>query len=271
MTMTETNVEHSMTLSNGNHLRYVTRGPTSSAAVVLVHGWLDSWRSFELVLDAMPPTVSVVGVSLRGFGGSDAPAHGYEISDFAGDVVELVERLGVKSAVYVGHSMGSRVVQRIAVERPDLVAGLVLIGGFARVEPAFVDEVWSVVSELTDPVNEDFVREFQAGTIEAPVSESFFEQVIAESMRAPALCGEMPLPAPSNQENAVGPSQIQAPTLLIWGDHDTLIPRAEQDRLVSIIPDSELVVYEGVGHCPNWEQPGRVAGDIDAFRSRLTA
>ena len=184
MTMTDTNVEHSMKLSNGNPCGTHERAD-ASAAVVMVHGWPDSWRSFELVLDALPPTVSAVAVSLRGFGGSDAPEHGYEISDFAGDVVELVEHLGVKSAVYVGHSMGSRVVQRIAVERPDLVAGVVLIGGFAHVEPAFVDEVWSVVSELTDPVNEDFVREFQAGTIEAPVSESFFEQVIAETMRAP--------------------------------------------------------------------------------------
>ena len=58
---------------------------------------------------------------------------------------------------------------------------------------------------------------------------------------------------------------ITAPTLLLWGDHDALFPRQEQERLVASIPDARLLVYPETGHSPNWERPERVAHDLDAF------
>ena len=59
--------------------------------------------------------------------------------------------------------------------------------------------------------------------------------------------------------------RIAAPTLLLWGEHDALFPRQEQERLVASIPDARLLVYQETGHCPNWERPERVANDLDAF------
>ena len=114
MSTTAPLTEQVMTLASGHRLRYATRGADQPIAVVFVHGWPDSWRSFEPVLDALPPTVGAISVSLRGFGGSDAPADGYTPDDFAADVAELVDHLGVRSAVFVGHSMGTLVVQRLA-------------------------------------------------------------------------------------------------------------------------------------------------------------
>ena len=121
--------EHTLTLASGHRLRYATRRADLPISVVFVHGWPDSWRSFQPVLDALPPTIGAISVSLRGFGGSDAPADGYTPDDFAADVRELVDHLGVTSAVFVGHSMGTLVVQRLAASHPEVVAGLVLIGG----------------------------------------------------------------------------------------------------------------------------------------------
>ena len=89
MTTTAPITEHVLTLASGHQLRYATRGAGLPIAVVFVHGWPDSWRSFEPVLDALPPTTSAVSVSLRGFGGSDAPPDGYTPDDFAADVREL--------------------------------------------------------------------------------------------------------------------------------------------------------------------------------------
>ena len=77
MSTTAPITEHVLTLSSGHRLRYATRGAEGPIAVVFVHGWPDSWRSFEPVLDALAPTTSAVSVSLRGFGGSDAPPDGY--------------------------------------------------------------------------------------------------------------------------------------------------------------------------------------------------
>ena len=172
MSTTAPLTEQVMTLASGHRLRYATRGADQPIAVVFVHGWPDSWRSFEPVLDALPPTVGAISVSLRGFGGSDAPADGYTPDDFAADVAELVDHLGVRSAVFVGHSMGTLVVQRLAASRPDMVAGLVLIGGLRALPDEVFEEVWSVVQDLADPISEAFVREFQSSTLAAPVPGS---------------------------------------------------------------------------------------------------
>ena len=92
---------------------------------MFVHGWPDSWRSSSRCSTPSRhrPRRSA---SARGFGGSDAPPDGYTPDDFAADVRELVDHLDVTSAVFVGHSMGTLVVQRLAAART--VAGLVLAG-----------------------------------------------------------------------------------------------------------------------------------------------
>jgi pimeloyl-ACP methyl ester carboxylesterase len=256
--------EHTFSLADGHQLCYATRHPDAPLTLVFVHGWPDSWRSFQPVLDNLPPTVGAVSVSLRGFGGSDAPIDGYTPDDFAADVHDLAEHLGVTSAVFVGHSMGTLVVQRLAASHPELVAGLVLIGGLNRLPDDVYDEVWSVVHDLADPISEQFVREFQSSTLAVPVPEVFFDQLVAESLKAPArvwraaFAGIRTMPPARDTE-------ITAPTLLLWGDQDALVPRAEQDVLLCAIPSARLVVYQGAGHSPNWEQPERVAHDINTF------
>jgi pimeloyl-ACP methyl ester carboxylesterase len=60
-------------------------------------------------------------------------------------------------------------------------------------------------------------------------------------------------------------AEIRVSTLLLWGDHDALFSRNDQDRVVAAITGSRLIVYPDTGHCPNWERPERVASDINAF------
>ena len=264
MTTTTPITEHVLTLTSGHRLRFATQQADGPITVVFVHGWPDSWRSFEPVMTALPSTIGAISVSLRGFGGSDAPPDGYTPDDFAADVHDLAEHLDITSAVFVGHSMGSLVVQQLAAAHPEMVAGLVLIGGLNQLPDDVFADVWSAVEDLTDPISERFVREFQSSTLAGPVPARFFDQLVAESLKAPArvwraaFAGIRTMP-PAND------ARITAPTLLLWGDQDALVPRTEQDRLVSTIPEARLVVYSGAGHSLNWEQPTRVARDIEAF------
>jgi len=262
MTTSPSITEHTLTLASGDRLRYATRRADLPISVVFVHGWPDSWRSFQPVLDALAPTIGAISVSLRGFGGSDAPADGYTPDDFAADVAELVDHLGVRSAVFVGHSMGTLVVQRLAASHPEVVAGLVLIGGLRTLPDEVFEEVWSVAQDLDDPISEQFVREFQSSTLAAPVPDGFFDQLVAESLQAPARVWRA---AFAGIRTMPPDAAISAPTLLLWGDQDALVPRSEQDTLLATIPGAQLVVYEGAGHSPNWEQPERVARDIEAL------
>jgi non-heme chloroperoxidase len=86
--------------------------------------------------------------------------------------------------------------------------------------------------------------------------------VIAESCKLPARVWQALLDGIFAYEltGAVG-----CPTLLVWGAHDAMFGRAGQDALLRAIPGARLVVYEGSGHCPNWEEPERFARELAAF------
>jgi pimeloyl-ACP methyl ester carboxylesterase len=60
-------------------------------------------------------------------------------------------------------------------------------------------------------------------------------------------------------------NKINAPTLIVWGDQDAFLPRADQETLKAGIMGSRLVVYPGAGHAVYWEEPDRVASDLAAF------
>ena len=63
--------------------------------------------------------------------------------------------------------------------------------------------------------------------------------------------------------------RIKALTLIIWGDQDTFVRRSDQQILTSAIPNSQLSIYEGTGHSPQWEEPERFTSEILAFIERI--
>jgi non-heme chloroperoxidase len=253
-------------LTTGPALHYVEQGPTpAEEAVVLVHGWPDSAHSYSRVLAALPARYRAVAMDLRGFGESDRPASGYTIDDFAGDVAALVDMVGLTGVTLVGHSMGSFIARRVAVTRPDLVRRLVLVGTAVSADNAVLREVVGVVRDLPDPVPLEFVREFQASTLHAPIPEEFFGTLVAESRKAPARVWRAALDGLVAVDDAAALGRITADTLVLGGQHDGLFTAEEQAAVAAEIPCARLTLYPGTGHCPNWEQPERVAADIAAF------
>jgi pimeloyl-ACP methyl ester carboxylesterase len=260
--------EAAVRLADGTRVNYALTGDAADVDVVFVHGWPDSWKSFRPVMHALPDGFTSLSVSLPGFGGSDPIASPARPSDLARAVIGVCDALEIERAVFVGHSMGTLVSQRLAERRPDLVRGLVLIGAMAEFPTQLADELRQLAAALTDPIEKVFVREFQASTLAAPVPDQLFEMLVAESLRAPAAVWQSTV-AGMRADRRRGRSRIAAPTLLIWGDQDALALRDQQDRLLAELGDARLEVYRRAGHSPNWEQPERVAADIDAFVRHL--
>jgi non-heme chloroperoxidase len=206
-----------------------------------------------------------IAPDLRGFGDSDKPETGYTIPDLAGDVVALLDALGIARATVVGHSFGSFVARRVAEAHAGRVSRLVLIGSGFRAANDVTRSVLDELRTLPDPVPESFARAFQASTIHSPIPEGFFDELIRESLKlpsrlwAPLLTGLLAF----DDVDALG--NVQCPTLLLWGDHDALFSRADQDQLLAALLDARLRIYEETGHCPNWERPDAVAADILRF------
>lgn len=255
-----------VTLANGLTLSCAEQGDPSEPALVLLPGPTDSWRSYELVMGLMPPSIRVVAVSQRGHGDSDKPAAGYAVEDFAGDVVALLDALGISRAVLAGHSGSCLVARRVAIDHPGRVAGLVLeaspatLRGHAGLE-AFV----ASISDLEDPIDPGFARSFVLGTSSSDLSPDALDLLVAELLKVPAPVWQEMFASLLVYEDLPELERVTAPTLLVWGDADELVGHDMQALLAHCIPTAELLVYPRTGHTPRWEHPARFAADVAAF------
>ncbi|HEX6252449.1 MAG TPA: alpha/beta hydrolase [Gemmatimonadaceae bacterium] len=252
-------------LSTGPCLHYAEQGDQAGEPIIFLHGWPDSWFTFSRVLPLLPAWVHAYAPDQRGFGESDRPDTGYAIDNFSADAVAFLDAMGIERATFAGHSFGSFVARRVAIANPERVARLILIGAGVSASVPVTREAQQALQDLQDPVPTEFAREFQAGTAYAPLPESFFEGCVAESLKLPARLWREILDRLFEYSDADQLIGISAPTLLIWGEHDALFPRGDQDLLVTAIKGATLRVYEETGHCANWERPERVAADIHEF------
>lgn len=252
-------------LKSGPRIHYAEHGDPGGQPVVMVHGWPDSWFSFSRVMPLLPGKLRSIAFDQRGFGESDHPDAGYAIPELATDVVELLDALEIERATLVGHSYGSFVARQAAIAAPQRVASLVLIGtGFATMTPV-TEGLQDALRELPDPIPEPFAREFQSSTAYRPLPPDFFDRIVAESLKIPPRLWPLMIERLVAHDDTRLLGTIETPTLLLWGDHDALFSRAEQDRALAALPNARLKVYEETGHCPNWERPEDVAADIADF------
>lgn len=241
-------------------------GDPEGEPVVLLHGYSDSWRSYLPLMRELPRSLCLIALSLRGHGDSAKPEGPYGTEPMARDVVAAMDQLGIARATVVGHSMGSLVAQRLAQEYANRVNRLVLIGAFVTLKDnPEVDTLWrDAVSGMTDPVDPAFARSFQESSLNRPVPADFLAGVIDESLKLPARVWRAALDAVRQEDRSALLGRIAVETTIIWGDRDGFCGHAEQDRLTRSIPRARLLIYEGTGHAPHWEEPARAAADIVA-------
>lgn len=262
---------HSIRLANGVTLNYAAQGPEDGPAVILLHGFPDSWRSYAPVMRHLPPEFRVVAPSLRGFGESDKPAEGYHPRDLAADIAELMDRLGIDAACVAGHSMGSYVAACLALDHPGRVAGLFLIGTFPCLAGrADMAEMIELLDGMEGEVDAALIRDFQRGTLAQPVSETFFAGIVAESAKVPLHVWRAALRSLMACDLGGELRQIRIPASIIWGDQDGFSTMAEQRAIARAVPRADLVVWRGAGHSLQWEEPQRFAEYLTARIRALT-
>lgn len=259
----------SVELPNQVRLPYVEQGDASGVPVLLLHGFADSWRSFELVLPHLPESIHAFALTQRGHGDASRPTVGYSVQDFAADLAAFQDAIQLRAAIIVGHSMGSAIALRFAIDHPDRTMGLVLVGASPTMEgTAAAREFWeATLSKLTDPVDPTLVRTTTESSLAQPVPATFLEAVVREGQKVPAGVWRAALESRWRREGDYSTElgNIAVPTLIVWGDQDARYRRAEQEALASAIERSRLLVYPGAGHALHWEQPKRFASDLLAF------
>ncbi|MDR3570021.1 MAG: alpha/beta hydrolase [Syntrophobacteraceae bacterium] len=242
-------------------IHYAQRGEGGQLPVIFLHGFVDSWRSFAGVFEAFPRRI--VAPDLRGHGDSDKPECCYEVEDYTGDLVLLLDALGLHKVDLVGHSLGSFIAQRFSARFPERVRRLVLISSAPSIAgKASLPAVKPVIDALSDPVPKSFAAEFQATS--NPVATGFMEMIVSETMKVPAHVWRSAFSGLLRMDHRPILRKIGAPTLLLWGNQDQMFTRLDQEELLCEIADSRLEELDA-GHSPHWEKPKEIARALEKF------
>jgi len=228
--------------------------------LLLLHGWQDSLRTFDGLVDILKGRYRVIRLDMPGFGQTEVPKTAWELKDYVDFVTAFIKKLDVDVSYIAGHSFGGRVaIKGIAtgIFTPKKVvlidtAGFVksrsvqnrIIQGVARVG----NLVLSVppLTLLKESVRERFYNHIDSDYYTAgPLKETFVNII--------------------NEDLADCAAQIQIPALLIWGENDIATPLADGERFNELIKDSELKVIEDAGHFVHREKAETVAEYIQCF------
>ncbi|MCF2505181.1 alpha/beta hydrolase [Dyadobacter sp. CY107] len=261
-------VEKQVKISDELTLHYAEQGAPDGEPVILLHGYSDSWHSYELVMPLLPESLHVYAVSMRGHGNSSRPAGSYHPDVMADDIADLMKNLGINKAAIVGHSLGATVAQSFATRYLDKITAIVLIGGFAHYNKKTIYDFKAAVDLLTDPIEPAFVSEFQKSTLYRSIPKAFFKTVVSESMKVPVAVWKSVVSTMLGCNYLDALQKISIPTLLIWGNRDVFASIEDQQLLQRAIKSSKLSIFKNVGHGVHWEDPGKFSKEIRAFLSQ---
>lgn len=258
----------------GTRLRVRETGPRGAPPIILIHGFSFSLESWDAWAADLARDHRVIRFDLTGHGLSDADARQrYGTADRVAMLAGLMDALRIRRATLAGNSFGGLVAWRLAAEQPGRVDRLILVDSAA----------YSIYGVGDRPVPvPPATRAYLLGPTAAAVAVSaglifadpaklpperlaLMEAMIARPGNGAALVAHLErftLPAPD-----AALAKITAPTLILWGTADRLIPVAQAVQIAAAIPGAQLIRYDGVGHAPHEEIPDRTLADVRRFLS----
>lgn len=257
------------------HMR--DQGPSEDPVpLVLLHGTSASLHTWEGVVDRLSEQRRVISLDLPGFGLTGPfPDGNYRMSHYVEFLSAVLDRLDVGRAVFVGNSFGGQLAWEMALDQPQRVAQLVLIdaAGYPRQStsvplgfklagiPALAPLMANIlprrlVESSTRSVYGDPAK------VTPELVDRYYELTLREGNREALRERFKQVPAVDHSKRI---ASIQTPTLIIWGGRDGLIPPLNARRFNEDITNSQLVMFDELGHVPQEEDPARVAEAIQSF------
>ena len=241
---------------NGISIAYERRG--KGTPLVLIHGYPLDHTIWKSVVPLLEKEVDLILPDLRGFGESDAPGTDFSMSDYAADVVGLLDQLGIQKAAVAGHSMGGYVALAFARAYPGRVLGLGLVSSQAPADPperkaARYQEAEHVMSHGVGEVAEAMSKKLTADAVlQAALKELILRQ------RPEGLAGALRAMAERPDSTPLLP-EFDFPVSIVHGLADALIPVERAREVRAAVKNGYLVEVEGVGHMPMMEAPQTTA------------
>lgn len=266
-----------LNLPDGARAHVRDSGPRDAPVLILVHGSNASLFTWEPWVARLDNTFRVVTFDLPGHGLTGAvPNRDYSQEGMVKFTLEVADKLGIKKFAIAGNSMGGGVAARFAEEHPDRVSALILVdaGGMPTPEGDSVPFVFKYARTpgirwlllhvtprwlVTEGLNKAIIHK---QIINDRMVDEYWDFARMEGTRE-ATGARFALPWSHDVQNHIG--DIKAPTLILWGDKDGLIPVVAAHEFHDAIPGSKLIIYPNTGHIPQEEVADQSAADVRAF------
>ncbi len=260
--------------ANGIDIYYEIHG--SGDPLILINGLgYDLWMWHKMV-PGLAEHFKVVTFDNRGVGKSDKPKGPYSAQMLADDTAGLLEALGIERAAVMGHSMGGFIAQALVLSRPEMVSKLILsatnFGGPNHI-PVTPEALAFLMEETGDPV--DRVKrgvliacapgfaDRQPEMIEKWITYRMENPILPEHNQAQMAIGLALLSAEAAFEHQLKNVQVQ--TLILFGEHDKVVPPGNAELLAKAIPNSTIHILPNAGHHLELEVPDEAVATIVGF------
>ncbi|CAA2141295.1 alpha/beta fold hydrolase [Hyphomicrobium sp. ghe19] len=258
---------------DGLRLHVRNSGPRGAPVVILLHGFGSSLHTWEPWARALADKYHVIRYDLPGFGltGAD-PTGDYTEERGVHVLAALMEKLSIQRASLIGNSIGGRLVWHFAARYPGRVDKLVLISPDGFASPGYEYGKAPAVPLLARMMNYVLPRSFLKANL-APayadlsrLSDATVDRYY-ELMLAPGVRGAMIARMEQTRLEPPEPllKSIEAPTLLVWGEQDNLIPISNASDYMKALPHATLVRLPELGHVPQEEDPTSSLSPVRAF------
>jgi pimeloyl-ACP methyl ester carboxylesterase len=257
------------------------QGGTGNTDLVLIHGNVGSWRWWQPIIENPPAGVTVYAPEIRGYGDSEHTATGYTIEQFAEDLLNFINAMGLKKFFLVGHSLGGAVALQFALHNQHRLHALLLVATAPAEGMSYLAEdprhVFGMkmhenryVQLLTKKFYLDRVFYSRALTMITPKldhSTPFFQTLVNDAVRtsSAALKGSVTSLTTWNVSELL--AGLALPVTVIFGGKDTVVRKDALERMVAALPSATLEVWKGVGHAPQLEEPERFSRRLCAILS----
>jgi pimeloyl-ACP methyl ester carboxylesterase len=258
---------------NGVSLAYRDIG--SGLPIVFIHGHAFNQSMWDPQISALSSRYRVITFDLRGYGASEVPAvEATSLETMAADVNALLDHLGIAKAVVAGLSMGGQIAMAFAELYPQRLIALVLAATFSEIDSPEVAAARRTTADR-------FINEGSA----IPGGEMLTKLLAHRSIkRDPALAVAVytmiALTPPAGAAAALrgrslrkdytpGLKDIAVPTIVFGGTEDAYTSVETITRMQQAIPNSQLRIFDGIGHMPNLEAPSLFNAALDDFLKTL--
>lgn len=265
---------------NGVSIHYTLDGPAAAPVITLAHALSLDLRSFDPQVPAFRDRYRVLRLDLRGHGQSDRDGGPFSMEDLAGDVVGLLDQIGVERTHFVGSSLGAMAGLALAFDHGDRLSSLTFMASQGALPEAGINRAKDDIAALR-------ASGATAQTTLADQADAMIDRLIhdadgsADPACVAALHRILETTTGFGQARAYEAifamnydsrlAEVQVPTLVLAGAEDKSTPPARMQMYKDDIAGARMEVLSGAGHFPNLEQPAAFNAVLAQFLDQVSA